>query len=496
MKNPMVLTLLLCLLAAPLLAQKEHEQALAFMKSGNYKDALAMLEESIASHPDWYFPILLKGQCNLRLKKYEDALRNFNDALTLEVPSKDIPRVKYYIAQTYLKMKSYAKAIHAYNEIVPLVPKSKHFDVFYSRGQCELQIAKANESKDPKKAGSYFSKAVVSFSDALKNQTQNKNLRIEAAFQQAYAQYKIGDLEGGLQSLEKSIQAFGSVIKINPKEKRAHDFIVNLAFRLTKEAPADQKAARYAESVRYIDDYLKNWPNDLDMINKKGLALQGAKNYKEAVEVFKYLLTKKPKDGEAWYSLGSCQMADKRYKDAIASFKKALANGQSKNHAVYSYSAYCYQQQKTSCYGSDIPLYQSAVDILEKGIGVVPGRGKAELQKDLGSKQQNLTILKDNFETDKQNHKNALENIGSIQKTINANTSKLEKNQEFYINQPTEELKAAIDASKEAIRADKESLQKELKGLQDYVKEAKKCGGAKTFPSYNDMLAVLKENGR
>jgi len=474
-------------------AQDEHLRALELFKKGQYQDAVAVLEEAIATHPDWYFPILLKGQINLKLKKYEEALANLNDALTLEIPSKEIPKARKMIADAYMALKDYPKAVHAYTELLPLVPESRHFDVYFNRGQCETQYALNLERSDRRKASSYFSKAIVSYGEALKRTPSSKNLEVEAAFQKAFCQYKIGNYEGGIKSLEESIAAFKDVIERNPKEKRAHTFIINLGIEIVEKSSEDRKPAKYDEAVSYIDRYLTHWPTDLDMVYKKGLALQGAKRYEQAIDVLKQVVGARPKDGEALFALGSCQMAAKQYASAIGSLEKALANGARENPSAYSYIANCYQQQKNNCHFHDIPLYEKAVNVLERGVKAIDGPAQAVLRKDLNRKRENLRILKENRQTDSQNHQVVIANIEKLKATLEKNRRTLARNKDLYIQQPTEELKRAIDEGAEAIKADEATLAKEFKTMQGYIEEAKKCGGASAFPHYDDMLALMRE---
>ncbi|QTD53275.1 tetratricopeptide repeat protein [Sulfidibacter corallicola] len=466
------------------------------MKQGKFQEAIVLLDESIASYPDWYFPILLKGQANMKLKKFDVALRNFNDALTLEIPTKDIPGVKYSIVQCYMSLKDYNKAIHAIDDLMPLVPASRKFDLLLNRGQSEMQIAKSSEgSGNNKKAQTFYSKAIVSFTEALKAPVGKKNHEIEAAFQKAYAQYKIGNAKGGIQSLEKSIKAFEDVIERNKREERAHKFLIDLSFRVAQSSAKSRQPTRYQETVSYIDRYLSIWPNKPEMMNKKGAALQGAKKYREAVEVFKLVTKLLPKDGTVYFSLGSCQMAAKQFAEAIGSFQKAIANGEKGNHNIYSFIAYCYQEQKQGCYNTDIPLYTNAVKILEQGVKNVSGQGKGKIQGDLQRKKDNLNILEENKSTDNSNHMAAITNVTKLERSIDANRDKLQRNQELYIRQPTEELRLAIEEGKKAIREDEGSMQNELEVLRRYVRESGKCGGQGTFDNYDKMREVIKRHG-
>lgn len=473
-------------------AQDEHKRAKEHYNRGEYKDALALLEESIQTYPDWWFPILLKGQCNQKLGKHEEALRNYNDALTLEVPTNVVPQVRFYIAKTYMEAKDYKKAVAAFTEAAPLVPASIKFDIFFSRGQCEMQIAKAAEDKDQGNAKSYYSKAIVSFTEALKHPVKQSKLSIEASYQKAYAQSRIGNISGGIKSLEDSIRAFQDVISRDPKEKRAHATIINLQLEIINASKGDAKVAAYNKVVEYLDRYLANWPKDDDKLIKKALSLQGAKRYKEAISVCKLILKSQAKNGEIWFTKGSCEMADKQFNAAITSLENARKNGQDKNPQVYSFIANCYNKQKNNCYANDIPLEKKAVAVLEQGVNALSGQHKSLIQKEYERKKNNLNILTENLATDNKNHLTAVTNIRELSKTIGANTQKLQKNRDMYIEQPTDDLRAAIDKGQKTIDEDKKNLEEQYKALNDYIKAIKKCGDTESYKHYNDMVALMK----
>lgn len=490
MRNLLVLTLFTLGAMTSGLSQDEYLKAAERMKRGQFEDALVLLEESIASHPDWWYPIFLKGRCKQKLGKYEEALGSFNDALTMEVPSNNIPEVKYFIAQTYMAMKDYLKAAKGFSDLVAMVPANRHFDLYFNRGQCEMEIAKKSNSSSESR--SYYSKSIVSFSEALKSPTERKDLLIEAAFQKAYCQYKIGNYEGGISSLEKSIEAFQDVIRRDTKEQRAHTFIINLQFEIIDKSPENRKQEEYLKAVKYIDNYLKNWPKDYDMLTKKGQAYQGAKEYKTAVDIFEEISRVKGKDPKTWLSLGSCQMAAGQYKDALASFDKTLALGLKDDPRVYSYASNCYIKQKNDCDPTNIPLQKQALGVLERGVKELSGRPRDAIQKEASSTKQNLEILESNYAADQVNHQTVIENVTKLLNTISANTATLERNQELYIGQPTQELKKAIDETKERLLADRASLDKEYQTMTGYVNEAKKCGGASAYPDFNKMSELLK----
>jgi len=488
MRNRLVLLALFCGLSTVALAQDEHKRAMELYKQKQYPQALVLLEESIASFPDWYFPILLKGHCHLKMGKTEEALRNYNDALTLEPPSTEIPRIKRSIAMTHRALKQYEKAIAGFTELLTLSPANKHFELFFDRGQCEMEVAMS----DKKKAQAYYSKAIVSFSEALKKETNRKEMKVEASFKKAYAQYKIGNLRGGISSLEKSVKAFEEVIARNQKEKRAHEFIIGLQFRIVeKSKKGDEKVRAWNKAVSYLERYLKSWPEDMNYIEKKGLAMQGARRYKEAITVFQTVAMRKPKDGMTYFSIGSCEMADKQFNKAIASFAKAMNSGMQGDPRVYSFTANCYAKQKNSCDGNDKPLQQKAVDILAKGLKTLSGVNRQALQKEYDRNKDNLDILEGNLKTDSQNHAATISNITALNKSINDNTNLLIRNEEKHIQQATAELAAAIAEAKKTIASEKATRAKEYKQLKTFIAAAGKCGGAKYYPHFNKMKEMV-----
>ncbi len=493
MRKIMPLLVLLCFLMPSALGQDEWKRAHSEYKAGRYNEALVLLEEAIASHPDWWFSIFLRGKCQFALGNYREALTSYNDAMTLEIPTEQIPVVKYDLARTQMAGKDYSSAIKTFTELVPLVPGARKFDLYYNRGQCELQIAKAAEESGAKeKQMSYYSKAIVSFSESEKYTAPDPRLGIEAVFQKAYSQFKIGNKSGTRTSLENCIQGFEQVLKKDQRHEDAHRFLIEVSFQLTDLASERDKIAAYDRTVGFIDRFLSIWPKNAKMVNRKGQALQGAKRYTEAVTVFKQYVQMQPNDGMGYFSLGSCQMAAKDYDAAIESYNKAIAKGANQNQNVYVFAAYSFTQQKNDCYRHDIPLYQKAVDILNKGIRSNPGN--SAIKRDLDAKKGNLQILLDNQRTEDENRKRALENIGNLRNTIAVNEERLARNTEMHISQPTAELETAIQEGRTVIKESRLELERELKELQQLFDDAKRCGGAAATDLYPQMAQALKSN--
>jgi tetratricopeptide (TPR) repeat protein len=486
--------LILFIVSGLAFGQNEVNRAVDLFKQGKYQEAIPVLEEAIATRPDWYFPVLLKAQCHGKLNQHDKAIDGYKFVLSMELPDQELVKTKYYLAQTYLRKKDYAKAAEEFQKLAPSVPESKQFEIHFYSGQCLVQLGKtAQEKNDLKNAHSYYSQSIRTFSEALKHQPPDNIVKIEAAFQKAYAQFRIGNLPGSKASLESSISSFKEVLSIDPKHKETHQLLVEVAFRLVTQANGDEKVRRYAQAVQFTDGYLKIWPNDVEMLDKKAKALQGAKRYDDATAVYQQVVSLSPKDGKAFFNMGSCQMASKNYNAAITSFEKAIALGERTNHNTYLFIAYCYRQQKNGCNQHDIPIYEKAVAALKKGITATNGNGKIE--KDYDSTQNNLDIFRANQQTDENNRQAMLDNIKAFDQSIKGNTVKLEREREKQLKQNTADLEESIKAFVEQIKKDQEEMQRELTTLKKSYDAAKACGGASASRLWADMEKMLQIHG-
>jgi len=472
----------------------EQERGMALFKQGKYQEALVVFDEIIATHPDWYFPTFMKARCEMALKKFREALASYQELLSLETPAKEQIVAKFDMAKCHLELKEYPATIKLLNEILDLAPATKKFDVLFMRGQAEFQHGRAAADKNEKEpAFNYFSKAIASFSEALKHPVPNPKLKVEATFQKAYAQYEIGNVQGSEKSLTECLALFESVLREDPRHRQTHDFLVDVSYQLVRLGKGDQeKAAGFTKALNYAEKALEAFPNDPKMTFRKGQALQGLKRYAEASEILKKYVGLKPADADGWFHLASTQMAAKNFVPALESFNKALQTGKKGDPNVYTFMAYCYQEQKSNCYKTDIPLLQKAVDTLNQGMKAT--NNHAQVRKDLESKQNNLAILLENQKTDEDNRKNFLANVKRLEENLGTNEKKLESNVEMQLQTPTPELEKTIKELKQLLISGNADLQKQLQELKASYEEAKRCGGEAATPLFAEISAVLKKH--
>ena len=187
-----------------LFADGDYDKAIEHFKKREYDRALPFLEETVTAYPDWYPAVYFKGRCNYHLEKYKSALVDFNDALTMEVPSEQVPNIKYYIARTYMGMEDYPKALAMLDELSKIAPPAKQYDIFSNRAQCQLKMARSQEKRSPDKAAQWFAKSVTSFDKAFKSKTKDPRQKTDAGFQKAWAQFRAATLTNDLGGLKKS----------------------------------------------------------------------------------------------------------------------------------------------------------------------------------------------------------------------------------------------------------------------------------------------------
>jgi len=457
-------------------------------KNGQYREAVKSLDEAIRERPDWFAPYMLQGQCQLKLKEFEPALRQFSEALTLEVPAAYIMGIRYYMGQAYMGMQRYADAGKVFGELAPIAPGKQQSVCYLNQGQCQMQLGKQLMKSDKTKAIGHFLESAGSFGQVLQLKTADKNQKREAVFQRAFARMKLSELEGQVGRMEKGAAELEDYLKTDPEAQRAYRFLIDLDFLIVRKG--HDVEARYNQAIQHLDGYLAQWPNEARMLNFKGQAYQGLKRHTEAVAIFEKAIALESDNGKYHFSLGSSLMVSGQHKRALRVFEKTLNLGQRQNPAVYEYLSNCHLAAKSGCFVDDLPLIENAIKALEAGLEAVPGSD--QLKKNLERQTHNRSVLMENIQTDNRNHKVALEMVRDLSKTIIGNSNKLQKDTEKYLTTPTQELKANIAKLKAAVTQDEQRLAKEYKTLATYVKEANSCGGAKFFTNYDMMRKVLK----
>ena len=434
------LVAVLMLTASPLVANtEEYKKGYQLFKQGKYKEALPLIEEAMETHPDWYFPTLLMGQVQLRLGNNRKALSHLEDALTLELPSKDIPSVKFLIAKAYLSEKSYVKAETVLKDLVPIAPATRKFEIYYNLGVCQMKEGERLGGKDKNSAKQRYEAGIKQFNEALKHKAPSESLKLNAALQRAMGQYEIAGLNENDSNLDKAIAAFENVLTFKKNDEKAHRFIVNLHLRKVTPKKGKPREAAFAEMEPKLKRFLTHWPKDAKMAKRLAQSQMGSKQYAIAADSFRNAIKLAPNDPSLYFEYGSCLMADKKYKPALEQFERSIAKGGADRGDVYVFKAHCLLEQKNGCYSRDLPLYEKAEKTLQAGVKNAKNR-QTKIKDSLQRTKGNLATLRSNLAADNENHRIALENVTKLREALKSNMSKLEINRERHIGQPTAEL--------------------------------------------------------
>ncbi len=81
----------------------------------------------------------------------------------------------------------------------------------------------------------------------------------------------------------------------------------------------------FAESLYFFDKGLALNPNDLDLLETKGMTLENLDRKSEAIALYNHVLDVDPYRMSAWYMLGSLYFDDDKYREALTAYDYVLA---------------------------------------------------------------------------------------------------------------------------------------------------------------------------
>ncbi len=266
----------------------------AYLKGGQFDNALAAANSYIAAKPKSSGGYLLRGDVYYEQKRWNDAESQYNQASTIEPNNGKVARA---LGRVYLRQKRAKKAIETLSKVVQADPQD--VDTRYDLGEAYIQDGQGanaatqaaeglKTSKEPRTqvrfyalagAGYYASgeltQARMSFEKAIVTARDNK-LPQEGAWQtgllntinrQAAAKFKAGDLKGAEALLFQARD-------IDPEHTVTNQNLGLVAI--------EQK--QWSEAIKYLTNRLKKGPNDLITNRLLGRAYLGAKNEQKAGE--------------------------------------------------------------------------------------------------------------------------------------------------------------------------------------------------------------------
>src|SRR3954470_6157926 len=114
----------------------------AYLLTGNAESAIAEADKVLALDSNSAAAYFVKGSANLRLMKYEEALKALQSARNLD-PSE--PAVSYQLGLAHLNLKHYDEAINAFTEVLAADPN--HPSAHYQLSQAYLRAGQEDEAQ-------------------------------------------------------------------------------------------------------------------------------------------------------------------------------------------------------------------------------------------------------------------------------------------------------------------------------------------------------------
>ena len=317
----------------------EITSAKLYIQQKNYDKAIEVLQKEVTKNPKSDEGYYLLGYVQGEQGNFEGMVDSYDKSLAISKSfEKNInDSRKYFWAQ-------------AFNRGVSL----------YQRGV---------KSTDADSAKIYYDKSIADFNSALKIEPDSgdtyKNL--------AFVYLSKGDNEAAIEPLkqliarEKALDGYkflGEIYYVNGTNLKAQD-------------KNDEAKAEYNKSIEVLEEGLKNYPDDPEMLVTLSTAYIGADRGTEAIDKYKKLVEAKPEDKNIRYNYGVLLLGADDFAGAETQFKKAIDLDPAYDNAIYNlgvtylkWGTYLNKKSDEEGKVSDEykAKYQSALPYLEKAV--------------------------------------------------------------------------------------------------------------------------------
>jgi serine/threonine protein kinase len=295
------------------------DKAQIFYELKRYEDAIACYEEAILIQPNFHQAWYERGKILYQLKRYEEAIASFDKVIQFQG---DYAEAWFQRTQALYKLQSYEDAIASLDKALQLMPD--YAEAWVMRGvvlrnlqRDEEAIAsydKAIEFK-PDYSVAWYNRGLVlgsleRYSEAFA--CFDKVIQLQPNYGVAW--YNRGTALGNLQQYEDAIASFDKAIEFKPNYTEAW----------FQRGIALGELQRYEEAIASFDKVIQLQPNYAEACFQRGFVLYNLQRYEEAIASYDKAIECNSLDAEAWGNRGGALYMLQRYEDAIASFDKAI----------------------------------------------------------------------------------------------------------------------------------------------------------------------------
>lgn len=316
-------------------------QAETLMKSGQYAQALPLLDQSIkldsasSSAASSYFS---RGRCLFALKRYPEALKDFAE-VTRRRPKVAPGWYNKALTEMALPSPDWGGAVNSLTQVIQIDPKARP-------GEQNLKLESLDRRAECYLETKVFDKAIADLNAVLALDSSRTSAWQNLAF--AYSELKPPQTD-------KAIDAYGKALAAAKPEDKYNLLLARAELYRTKQAwqpelddlvaalkikPGDAAVLNERASVYYrmgklqeaAADYdavskLRTGPEAIEALRNKAAVHWKQPNYPATIETLTALLAKAPNDAEALKLRGAANLNMKpaSYSAAIADYQKYVA---------------------------------------------------------------------------------------------------------------------------------------------------------------------------
>ncbi len=305
-----------------------------YFRAGMLEEAERQYDAIIKSNPEAYDAIFEKGKIRMKKENFTEALKMFEE---IEKKRPENINAKYFAGICLEELKRYDEAVLKYRKVIEI--DKRLVNAWFRIGVCMDKLGKLNElmpefqallDSEPGNEDYYhlvasawgdlknFDKAIEVYNLARERFPDSEKTAFNAAFLYDKAKQK-----------EKAIKAFRDVIRINPKNAEAYNYIGYV----------------YAEEGRNLDEALNLVKKALELdpgnafyLDSLGWVYFKMGRYQEALEKLKDSVTalekEKRKDGVIYEHLGDAYMKVGDKEKGMEWYLKALDNNPEDREAL------------------------------------------------------------------------------------------------------------------------------------------------------------------
>jgi len=280
--------------------QGSFEKGISFYKQGQYARAVEEFEAIVEANPEYEAGYRVLGDSYLRLKRYTEAARAFQNAIKLQNDN----FVSHYglaVAQFNLGQYQDAAATLLEAEKYARSPRDR-YQVYSTRG-----AAYYNQKR--------YAQAIVDLKQAVSIQRGV----YQDVFQLGLSYYHTKEFDQARQFLEQARA-------LNPSASEPAKFLARLDYQRALQAIQSEN---YQQAVALLSDYVKSQPNDGEAWFNLGLAQLFSDNLTAAEQSFLKSSSLLRNSWESHQRLGYIYEKTNRYQEALKHYQNALKINQS-----------------------------------------------------------------------------------------------------------------------------------------------------------------------